>query len=114
MSTSLGNLSDLCDVAKKNPGSRRKNFQEFKLLAHELRGQGGTFGCPLINTLGKMLCDATRRCCCEDNSGVKAFKAHVDSMRAVNRDKISGDGGQWGRELLTSFELAIERNDSNT
>jgi hypothetical protein len=78
-------------VAKKNPGSRRKNFQEFKLL-----------------------CDATRRCCCEDNSGVKAFKAHVDSMRAVIRDKISGDGGQWGRELLTSFELAIERNDSNT
>ena len=114
MRTCLGNLSDLCDVAKKNPGSRRKNFEEFKLLAHELRGQGGIFGCPLINTLGKMLCDATRRCCCEDNSGVKAFKAHVDSMRTVIRDKISGDGGQWGREFLTSFELAIEKNDSNT
>jgi len=112
--TYLGNLRDLCDVAKKNPGSRRKHFEEINLLAHELRGQGETFGGPLINTLGKMLCDATRRCCREDNSGVKAVKAHVESMRAVIRDKVSGDGGQWCRELLTSFDLAIEKNDSNT
>jgi hypothetical protein len=35
-------------------------------------------------------------------------------MRAVIRDKVSGDGGQWCRELLTSFDLAIEKNDSNT
>jgi hypothetical protein len=68
---------------------------------------------PLIHTLGKTLYDATRRRCREDDSGVKTVKAHVDSMRAVIRDKVSDDGGQLGRELLTSFQLAIEKNDSN-
>ena len=98
----------------KIPGSRRKHLEEINLLAHELRGQGGTFGYPLISVLGKMLYDATRRGCREDDNGVEIVKAHFDSMRAIIRDKFSSDGGEVGRALLKSLQLAIGKHETIT
>jgi CheY-like chemotaxis protein len=90
--------------------SRTKIFAEINLLALELRGQGGTFGYPLITTFGKMLYDATVEGCREDDNAVEIVKAHVDAMGAVLREKVEGDGGEIGRALLSSLVLAIEKN----
>ena len=104
---------DLCGEALKQESGRSKYFAEINLLALELRGQGGTFGYNLISTLGKMLYDATVEGCPEDNNAVEIVKAHIDAMRAVLREKITGDGGEVGRELLESLKKAIESKKSN-
>ena len=91
--------------------ARGKYFQEINLLTLELRGQGGTFGYPLISTFGKMLYDSTLDGCREDDNAVKIIQAHVDSMRAVLREKIAGDGGKIGRELLAGLKKAITALD---
>ncbi|CAO3350634.1 Two-component transcriptional response regulator, LuxR family [Azospirillum melinis] len=75
--------------------------------AHEMRGQGGIFGYPLITHIAKSLYEATR-------SGVTTvtanehllFKAHVDAIRAVMTGRVSGDGGATGQQLLASLEVA--------
>lgn len=105
----LKRLSRLCSRALKKEEGRRKYFEEINVLAHELRGQGGTFGYPLITTFGKMLYDTTGTRCREDDNAVEIVKAHIDAMRAVLRDKVSGDGGQIGRELLASLEAGVKR-----
>ena len=105
----LANLSMLCDKALEKEGTRSAEFEEINLLAHELRGQGGTFGYPLITVFGKMLFDVTGEGCIQDDNAVEIVKAHIDAMRAVIREKVAGDGGQVGRELLKSLEVAIER-----
>ena len=79
-----------------------------------MRGQGGTFGYPLITIFGKMLFDVTGDGCVQDDSAVEIVKAHIDAMRAVIREKVAGDGGQVGRELLKSLEVAIERQSTVT
>lgn len=109
----LKKLSGLCDEAlqAEAEGGRGKFFQEINLLALELRGQGGTFGYPLISTFGKMLYDSTLEGCREDDNAVKIVQAHVDSMRAILREKIVGDGGKIGRELLASLKQAITALD---
>ncbi len=109
----LKKLSDHCAQALEADaeGGRGKHFQEINLLALELRGQGGTFGYSLISTFGKMLYDSTLDGCCEDDNAVKIVQAHVDSMRAIIREKISGDGGKIGRELLASLKKAITALD---
>ncbi len=104
----LKRLLDLCVDALMQESGRSKYFAEINLLALELRGQGGTFGYHLISTLGKMLYDATVEGCPEDNNAVEIVKAHIDTMRAVLREKISGDGGELGRELLASLRQAIK------
>jgi CheY-like chemotaxis protein len=103
----LKRLLDICVDALLEESERSKYFAEINLLALELRGQGGTFGYPLIFTLGKMLYDATVEGCPKDNNAVEIVKAHIDAMRAVLREKISGEGGEVGRALLESLNQAI-------
>ena len=105
----LKKLSQLCQEALGKTGARTAQFQEINLLAHELRGQGGTFGYPLITIFAKMLFDVTREGCRQEDNAVEVVKAHIDAMRAVIREKVSGDGGQTGRALLKSLEVAIKK-----
>jgi CheY-like chemotaxis protein len=104
----LAKLSELCTEALNEKAIRTPHFQNINLLALELRGQGGTFGYPLISTFGKMLYDTTLEGCPEDDNAVEIVKAHIDAMRAVLRDKIIGDGGGIGRELTASLNHAVE------
>ncbi len=107
--TYLDQLSALCDDASRKAEGRKDDFEQINLLAHELRGQGGTFGYPLITTFAKMLYDATYAGCAENDNAVEIVKAHIDAMRAVLREKVSGDGGEIGRTLLASLREAIEK-----
>ncbi|MCW8836268.1 MAG: response regulator [Rhodospirillales bacterium] len=103
----LHELSDLCTQALLKPGRRNVHFEKINLLALELRGQGGTFGYPLITVFGKMLYDVTREGCREDDDMVEIVKAHIDAMRVVLREKITGDGGAVGKELRKSLQKAV-------
>ncbi len=109
-------LSEHCKNALADDSGigRAKIFADINLLALELRGQGGTFGYPLITTFGKSLYDATTSGCREDNVAVEIVKSHVDAMGAVLREKIEGDGGEIGRALLQSLKMAIEKAESIT
>jgi CheY-like chemotaxis protein len=106
----VAKLSELCDQALEadEDGGRGGHFQNINLLALELRGQGGTFGYPLISTFGKMLYDVTGEGCREDDNAVGIVKAHIDAMGAVLREKVAGDGGDIGRALLASLTKAID------
>ena len=110
----LAKLSDLCTEAVLADAEvgRGKFFAEINLLALELRGQGGTFGYPLISVFGKMLYDSTGEGCREDDNAIEIVKAHIDAMRAVLREKVAGDGGTVGRALLASLKKAIETKDT--
>lgn len=105
----LGRLSQLCEEALQGSGRRKKHFDEIHLVALELRGQGGTFGYPLVSVFAKMLFDLTGEGCREDDNAVEIVKAHIDAMRAVLRERIAGDGGQVGRELLKSLQAGVDR-----
>ncbi len=110
----LTKLSKVTEAALLNPTNRRSHFQEMNMVAHELRGQGGTFGYPLITVFSKSLYEATLPGCPEDDSALSVVKAHTDAMRAVIRDRVSGDGGEIGRELLKSLKYAIDRAANKT
>jgi len=106
----LRSLSRLCVVAAKAPeAKRRKPFEHINLIAHELRGQGGTFGYPLITEVGKMLYQITGFSCSTNDTAIDIVKAHIDTMRVVFRDKVTGDGGEIGRDLMEALNQAITR-----
>ncbi len=105
----LAKLSDLCTEALMEPGRRSRHFGEIHNLALELRGQGGTFGYPLISTIGKMLFDCTGEGCREDDAAVEIVKCHIDSMRAVIREKVAGDGGEIGQALLKGLQQSVAK-----
>ncbi len=105
----LDGLSRQVTEAKQISGERTQNFEQINLIAHELRGQGGTFGYPLITVFGKSLYEVTKPPCQQDDASLEIVKAHIDTMRAVLREKIEGDGGEMGQMLFKALKAAINK-----
>jgi CheY-like chemotaxis protein len=105
----LDSLSRQVSEAKQLSGERTANFEQINLIAHELRGQGGTFGYPLITVFGKSLYELTKPPCRQDDANLEIVKAHIDTMRAVLREKIEGDGGEVGQALFKALKAAITK-----
>jgi hypothetical protein len=78
-------------------------------IAHDMKGQGGTFGYPLITSFGDSLSKCTHKSeNCSDNL-VKLIKAHVDGMKAVISGRVAGDGGEMGQELMAPLDKAVQK-----
>ena len=105
----LETLAQFCEKALNAKGSRSEYFSDINHLSLELRGQGGTFGYPLISEVSKMLYDCTVEGCLEDDQALSIVQHHVDAMRAVLRSKIAGDGGAIGKELVLGLKKTIQK-----
>lgn len=91
------------------PESRRDCFEEIHRIAHDMKGQGGTFGYPLITTFADSLYGFTYKRDEISDGQVELIKAHLDAMRAVIRGRISGTGGEIGEKLTDSLNDAIKK-----
>jgi len=85
---------------------RTKPFNRINFLAHEMRGQGGTFGYPLVSQVARSLFDLTLHNLDRSDACCDLIEEHVRVIRAVIREKIAGDGGTVGRELLAELKKA--------
>lgn len=108
-----GQVRELYDlVAKtrdKEENRRTTEFKRINEIAHDMRGQGGTFGYPLVTTVADSLYNFTGSRSSARDSHVEIVKSHIDTMNAVIKERVEGDGGILGRELLTALEKAIEK-----
>ncbi len=105
----LDQLSTQIANAVEDQSNRGEHLAEVNRIAHELRGQGGTFGYPLITLFAKSLYEATEYPCREDDANLEICKAHLDTLRAVIREKIEGDGGAIGRQIMLALNQAIAK-----
>lgn len=106
-------LRELYDhVRKADQADENRRAAEFKRInevAHDMRGQGGTFGYPLVTTVADSLYKFTAARALTGDDQVQIVKAHIDTMNAVINERIEGDGGALGRELLLALEKAIDK-----
>lgn len=88
---------------------RQAALERVHRIAHDMRGQAGTFGYDLITTIGSSLCDYIEEA--EDPARLdpEALQIHVDSLRAVLKGRVTGDGGKLGRELLAGVQALVEK-----
>ncbi|SRR5690606_36841309 len=90
-------------AARRDRLARRSNFDRIYRLAHDMKGQGGTFGFPLLTELGESLCRLTAG---REDAGDGEFalvRAHIDAARTIVIERIDGDGGEAGRKLLAEL-----------
>ncbi|MCH8685484.1 Hpt domain-containing protein [Pedomonas mirosovicensis] len=107
-----GQISSLYELHRRcvdSPEQRRGLFEQITRLAHDLKGQGGTFGYPLVTAFSTSLnrFSAIRQDI--NDNHVEIIKAHIDAMRAVIRDRIKGDGGEIGAALQRGLEQVIAK-----
>lgn len=102
-------IVDLLRQAEADLGGRDTYLLDLRRVAHELRGQGGTFGYPLVTAVCDSYCKLLDMLQTVDDSRLSLVRTHVDALRAVVGADIKGDGGAIGRELMESLRTIRQK-----
>ncbi len=94
--------------ARKDPTTRVEQIAKIGKLVHDIRSEGSTFGFPLITKVGTSLYDFCQYAQASD-AQIEVIGAHVDALRVIIGQKIEGDGGEIGAELLNELRLASDK-----
>lgn len=109
VANSIEELTQAHHRALEEPERGVHHLKTINEIAHELRGQGGIFGYPLMTQFGKSLYDVTG-----DEAQISAplldlIDAHIDLIKVVTKQKVKGDGGSVGQQLLKSLSEAKKK-----
>jgi hypothetical protein len=94
----------LLDAAKKGPERRREQLDLLYAAMHNIKGQGTSFGYPLVTRIGQSLCRLIVPGRALDDAGLKIAQAHLDALKLVLDQKIAGKGGDVGDKLAARLE----------
>lgn len=110
----MGNIKILHEhhqklVAATAGVARERLYAPIRELAHDMRGQGGTFGYPLISDFAESLCGFVGINAGTSDNHIEIIKAHIDAMQAVIKGRIKGKGGDVGEQLAAGLKNVIEK-----
>jgi len=79
-------------------------------IAHDMKGQGGSFGYDLITVVGDKLCRVLERLEGDASPGdVEVMRLHVDTMKVIITNDMKGDGGEEGAKLLKGLDMVADK-----
>lgn len=86
----------------REPGTATGALQDIFAAAHDMKGQGSTFGYPLVTRIADSLCKYLTG----TTKSPDVVGAHIDALRAVIDHRLSGDGGLAGQRIAAGLEAA--------
>lgn len=102
-------LKQLDDAIKaiEDGGLNEARREKLHWLAHEFRGQGSTFGYPLVTAVGRSLYDFSKKGIQARSNIAALYRAHLDTLRLVIDNRVHGDGGQVGQQIVQTLKKAV-------
>lgn len=101
-------LRDCLARAKAGPDERRDAYKLVRQVAHDLRGQGTTFGFPLITRIAQSVSQAVKEHPDGEDADA-ALDAHVDALDAVIESDVADASGDKAAHIIETLEAAIGR-----
>ena len=94
-------MKELLQKAKKASDKKRLNIirEDFFLKVHDMKGQGSTFGYPLLTELGAYACEFLRNKTKITDSDLEILEQIVKDTQLVLDDDLTGMGGQAGADI---------------
>ncbi len=100
-------IGDACARALAHPAERDALTERISVLAHDVKGQGGSFGYPVMSDIGDSLAELCRTMGTLGEAELELVKAHVDAMTTVIGDRLEGDDDPRGAELVGELRDAV-------
>jgi len=103
-------LATAYDKAMKDPANRVQHMEELYSVVQSIKGQGTSFGYPLMTAVGSQLARFIEDC--GENltdAQMEAVKVHQEALRLVMQQKMEGDGGPIGQKLVAGLGLVIKK-----
>lgn len=84
---------------------RRAALGDVFSVAHDVKGQGGSFNYHLMTAIGNSLCRFIEKLPGDvSRAQMDAIKVHIDAMRLVIAQRLEGDGGKTGANLMRGLD----------
>lgn len=107
----LHRLQGLYELLEKTPpADAGPVLRELFSVAHDMKGQGGSFGYGLVTVIANMLCRLVEKL--EGDWRVHylaVIKVHVDALRLVISERMEGDGGRAGERMISGLEATLTK-----
>jgi len=105
----LVRLQGAYDKLKAGEGDWEEDLEALFQIAHDMKGQGGSFGYDLMTAIGDHLCRLVEKFEQVGPRELEMIRVHIDGMRVVITKELKGDGGDEGRQLLMGLTLMVEK-----
>jgi len=102
-------IETACRDLKKGGGDREKKLQEVFHVAHDIKGQGGSFGYDLMTIIGNQICRLIDKAEADDPHLIGALDVHVDAMKLIITSKLKDDGGRDGDLILAGLQKVCNK-----
>jgi hypothetical protein len=104
----LAKLRDALAAAKAGGVARDASYEQVRHIAHDLRGQGSTFGYPLITRIAQSISQTLKtRAADADSDAILA--AHVDAIAVVIEQNVPDEGSDPAARIIETLQHAIGR-----
>ena len=106
-----GDLKKIQDAFKelKSSGGTKENLEKIFEIAHDMKGQGGSFNYPLITIVANDLCRLLERLESAGAKETEVIRLHIDTMRVIITDSMEGEGGRAGERLLSGLAKVVAK-----
>ncbi len=95
------------DAALAVPAERATHIRAIFALAHNIKGQGGSFGFPLITRIGQSLSRLTQASRTVSESDLQLVASHLQALRYILDNELTGDGNPEAQSLVTALESRV-------
>lgn len=100
------------DQALARPDQREAHIRALFAVAHNIKGQGTSFGYPLMTRIGQSLCYLTRTERSFGDGDLSLIAAHLDALRHVLEKTPPGNDNAGAETLAAELEERVARAEA--
>lgn len=100
----LDELKAHFESAKADPSGSKQEIRAILTLVMDLKGEAGSYGYQMISEIGELLRRYTQNLEALGARDLQVIPAHIQALEVVLRDKIKGDGGKVGRQIVANLQ----------
>jgi chemotaxis protein histidine kinase CheA len=104
----LDRCAVLLKTARQDAAARTAAVKGLYGIAHNVKGQGSSFGFPLVTRIAHSLCNLVRQDRAFSDADLGVMQAHLDALRLILVKDIKGEGGEVGAKLAARLENMVK------
>jgi len=93
----------------KSSGGIKEDLEKIFEIAHDMKGQGGSFNYPLITIVANDLCRLLESLESAGAKETEVIRLHIDTMRVIITNGMESEGGQAGKQLLSGLAKVVAK-----
>ncbi len=105
----MDKLQNACRLAENEPQARVAHLRSVQKTAYEIKGYGSNIGYDLLTLFADSLMKFLLKTTTKESQRVSVARVHVDAMRLVFYQQITGDGGDAGKQLTQGLRDAVAK-----